>query len=1498
MKKNKVLLFIMLFFCISIMATIHAGYAIAGTPHLAIGSITNSDASIPSTNDIQFSAYISTRTDDVLTQSSHGCSYDGTTYGVEVGNFTQPWAADEVLVIKFVNLTKLEAKTIEVTLTNAGLDTTNVQLATIAPATLTITPVNPTVQAPNTQQFTAVATFAEVSGDQDVTNKVTWSSSDTDKGTINAAGLFTTIHAGSTDITASLSSVTSNTSTVTVTAGALATLTVSPDAPTLTADQAQQFTVTGVDANGNAANNGTITWSVTGDIGTINSTGLFTATTVDSGTVTATSSIGSVADTSGTITVTAGVLATLTVSPNTPTLTADDTQQFTAAGVDADGNAASSGTITWSITGDIGTINSTGLFTATTVGTGTVTATSDIGSVADTSGTITVTAGAANKMTLAASKTTIASDAKGSATLTATILDENGNVITTDNSTVVTFTLTDSTYLSLSSPTATAVNGVALMTVTSKSDLVTTPPATAGVNITSSPELTPPTATPDITLTIVNFSIDVTTPSTPFVDGTGIHLLTGGTPSTATFSGTGSTTGDYRWTLSGVGGINSTTTDSITYTAPVSITGDSQTATLTLTSATDDNLSDTINILIYNPLAITWPTSAVCIVIGDTTKDVTVTGGTGTYKFQSSNTDVAAIDADGGGITPAAVGTCNIKVRDVIYGDFTTENGFFAESPAIEIVNPIVIGSKPVNDAMESGAENTFTATGGKTDGEVDWSVTAGTIDADGKFTAPAVTTAEKSIDIIITAWDKTYNESHNTPIKTEYTVTIYASMYIIQTPTGYIDGTPSTYPLLKFGETTTLTVADDTRTYDWAVKDWDGAQIGDTVTAATIDVNPDALFEANGAGIYTVILTDNANTETTPTTLNVRVPMKFVATKFTADAGNYKTDTDTDDTYTVYGCPAVGVYNFSAFDLNGIEVVATDIGEFENASPTAADNIFTFASIDSMQSYRVKVTLNSTSVDADVLRLVTAGLDTVWSGTFRVIPVVAYSGTVVDLSGSPVVDAIVACTNGDVDKMDFTNDNGVFTITGFYNTGVTYKFAIMHDDYIDKIVTSDEIEAGDIVLEELAEGSGMIDGTVTLIDDLDYEVGGLVSIQVKTAAGDYIKDGEGNIITSLANPLDGSYSFPVPANDADAGPYTVEFKKTGYIFDEDAELGMLTEVALDEELADITLYPVTIISVTGTPEDADSDDIMDQVLVKITAEAGLIPTQFDGTTTEIKVEDATGSAVTLDTYESAGDYTWSFTHDAYENFTITVYADVSDDRDVDNNYKAAKSWTYVKSATPPTTCDIDPMEPEPVSSDSGDTNVDLPPGGLTGDILNNVTIAIVEADADDAGAEQITGSEIVEVVMTDDSGDNVPNEDIQRIEITIKFDTSVVTEGSLEAGTYVIYQADSLTELVEGNATAIPPTQLILPVDYENGFVTFWVNHLSAFGIGAASADDTSSGSHHSSSSNCFIGTAAYDSLPGGHAKTLAPVLFFMFIMEIGAAFFYIRRKQQSDMA
>jgi len=421
------------------------------------------------------------------------------------------------------------------------------------------------------------------------------------------------------------------TATVTSVAGPLDSLGVLPNTANLTAGSTQQFTASGVDANGNpvtGGNFGAITWTVNGGIGTISATGLFTATTVGTGSVTATSSTGPTA-TTGDIVVTAGALATLTVNPNTANLTADQTQQFTVTGADASGNAiANLGTVAWSVVGTIGTVDNTGLFDATTPGTGTVKAT--VGAVSDSSGNITVTPGAVDHFAVAATRPTLASQGKGSATLTATLVDADGNVITTNNDTAFNFNVTaGGTFLGVNPATANTVNGVASTTVTTQGAAV---PAdtTATVQAVSAGLA----GTPDsVTFNIVNFSIQVDAPAAPFFNpATGISLVTSGTPSTATLTGLGSATGDFRWALTGPGTLDSTTADTVHYTAPATLGADAQ-AIITLTSAADltGTLVDTVTINLHNPLAVDDPVITPVIEAGASSQIFTATGGDGNF---------------------------------------------------------------------------------------------------------------------------------------------------------------------------------------------------------------------------------------------------------------------------------------------------------------------------------------------------------------------------------------------------------------------------------------------------------------------------------------------------------------------------------------------------------------------------------------------------------------------------------------------------------------------------------------------------------------------------------------------------------------------------------------------------------------------------------------------------------------------------------------------------
>ncbi|MEP6591401.1 MAG: hypothetical protein ABJC19_09485, partial [Gemmatimonadota bacterium] len=127
-----------------------------------------------------------------------------------------------------------------------------------------------------TQQFTATGRDANGSP---VAITPVWTV-EVGGGTINGTGLFT---AGTTagtftnSVTATVAGVAGSAS-VTVTAGALTSISVTPNPVTLAIGATQQFTATGRDASGNVIAMVPV-WSVVAGGGTINGTGLFSAGT-------------------------------------------------------------------------------------------------------------------------------------------------------------------------------------------------------------------------------------------------------------------------------------------------------------------------------------------------------------------------------------------------------------------------------------------------------------------------------------------------------------------------------------------------------------------------------------------------------------------------------------------------------------------------------------------------------------------------------------------------------------------------------------------------------------------------------------------------------------------------------------------------------------------------------------------------------------------------------------------------------------------------------------------------------------------------------------------------------------------------------------------------------------------------------------------------------------------------------------------------------------------
>jgi hypothetical protein len=230
------------------------------------------------------------------------------------------------------------------------------------PGTLARIAVSPnaTLAAGTTQQMVALGYDAE---GREVSISPAWSVV-ANGGTISASGVFSAgLVTGSfaNTVVASVGGI-SGRASITVTPGALASISLTPTPITLAVTATQQFVAVGKDAGGNIVPFSP-TWSIVAGGGTINQSGMFTANgTV--GTYSRTVQVGSNGIIAfATVQLTAGPLAKVTVSPNAATTLINGQQQFTAVGSDIAGNPIAI-VPTWAIVANGGSIDITGLFTA------------------------------------------------------------------------------------------------------------------------------------------------------------------------------------------------------------------------------------------------------------------------------------------------------------------------------------------------------------------------------------------------------------------------------------------------------------------------------------------------------------------------------------------------------------------------------------------------------------------------------------------------------------------------------------------------------------------------------------------------------------------------------------------------------------------------------------------------------------------------------------------------------------------------------------------------------------------------------------------------------------------------------------------------------------------------------------------------------------------------------------------------------------------------------
>lgn len=302
---------------------------------------------------------------------------------------------------------------------------TSVEVVPKAPvASVSLTLPSATLLTGQTQR--AVATPRDANGAALMDRPVTWLSANPSVASVDASGTIAAVAPGTDVITATSEGVSAQgtLTVIPVPPIPVASVSVSPTAPSLQVGSTVQLTAVTRDAGGNVLSGRAISWTSSNNaIASVNSNGLVSAVSAGSASVIA-SSEGQTATSS--VTVTAIPVASVTVSPATSNLQPGGTAQLSAVTRDANNNVLTGRVVTWaSATTAIATVNSSGLVTAVAAGTTNITATSE-GRSGSAAVTVAVVPVASVTVTLPNANLGVGSTMQAVATLR----DANNNILT------------------------------------------------------------------------------------------------------------------------------------------------------------------------------------------------------------------------------------------------------------------------------------------------------------------------------------------------------------------------------------------------------------------------------------------------------------------------------------------------------------------------------------------------------------------------------------------------------------------------------------------------------------------------------------------------------------------------------------------------------------------------------------------------------------------------------------------------------------------------------------------------------------------------------------------------------------------------------------------------------------------------------------------------------------------------------------------------------------
>jgi uncharacterized protein YjdB len=311
---------------------------------------------------------------------------------------------------------------------SATITATSEGVSATATVTVSLVPVSAVAVLPSTASVTAGQTVAlaavvrDTAGTVLTDRVVSWTSSDTHVAIVSATGVVTGVAAGTTVITAS-SEGKSGSSTITVVAPAIGSVTVAPSSDTVQVGDKVTLTATVKDVTGAVVTDRPVTWTSSNTaVATVSTGGIVTGRSAGTAVITATSGGRSG---SATVLVIPVPVGSVTISPASASLVPTQRLPLSAEVRDANGAVVTDRPVSWASSNTaVATVSGTGIVTAVAPGTATITATSEGRTGAATISVVPMPVGSVTVSPASAGVTV------GQAiTLSATVRDTSGAVV-------------------------------------------------------------------------------------------------------------------------------------------------------------------------------------------------------------------------------------------------------------------------------------------------------------------------------------------------------------------------------------------------------------------------------------------------------------------------------------------------------------------------------------------------------------------------------------------------------------------------------------------------------------------------------------------------------------------------------------------------------------------------------------------------------------------------------------------------------------------------------------------------------------------------------------------------------------------------------------------------------------------------------------------------------------------------------------------------------------